>query len=134
MVDWIRKIDDVNVVILGGGPAGLATAWFLKRQGINATILEASCSAGGMAQNSRGPETFNPVAYRSTIAHCRWFLGGFALIYDKDGEAIVPFGPPTIGGSWVEDERLLGNAVMQSASYPASQPSTGSMVPGRTLR
>jgi len=36
-------------------------------------------------------------------------VGGFAVIYDNDGEAIVPTGPPTLGGSWTEDDRLSGN-------------------------
>lgn len=45
-------------------------------------------------------------------------VGGFALIYDKEGEAIVPFGPPSLGGSWVDDERLLGNAVIREGKAP----------------
>ena len=42
------------------------------------------------------------------VAAAEGNVGGFAVIYDKEGEAIVPTGPPTIGGSWTEDERLLG--------------------------
>jgi len=37
-------------------------------------------------------------------------VGGFAVIYDKSGNAIVPTGPPTLGGSLSEDLRLAGNA------------------------
>ncbi len=40
-------------------------------------------------------------------------VGGFAVIYDKDGAAIVPTGPPTIGGSLSEDLRLAGNAAIR---------------------
>ena len=46
-------------------------------------------------------------------------VGGFAVIYDKDGEAIVPTGPPTIGGSWTVDERLAGNVELRDGRPPA---------------
>ncbi len=45
-------------------------------------------------------------------------VGGFALIYDKEGEAIVPFGPPTLGGSWTADERLWGNIAVRDGRPP----------------
>lgn len=45
-------------------------------------------------------------------------VGGFAVMYDKDGEAIVPTGPPTIGGSWIEDERLAGNIELRDGRAP----------------
>jgi len=45
-------------------------------------------------------------------------VGGFAIIYDKSGNAIVPTGPPTIGGSWTEDERLLGNVNIREGRRP----------------
>ena len=37
-----------RVAIVGGGPAGLATAYFLRRNGVAATIFEAMPQAGGM--------------------------------------------------------------------------------------
>ena len=45
-------------------------------------------------------------------------VGGFAIIYDNDGEAIVPSGPPTLGGSWTEDARFAGNAELRAGSGP----------------
>jgi putative ABC transport system permease protein len=45
-------------------------------------------------------------------------VGGFAVIYDKEGEAILPTGPPTLGGNWTEDERLLGAAQLRSGRPP----------------
>jgi putative ABC transport system permease protein len=45
-------------------------------------------------------------------------VGGFAVIYDKTGDAIVPTGPPTIGGSWSDDERLLGAVELRSGRRP----------------
>jgi len=44
--------------------------------------------------------------------------GGFAVIYDTNGEAIVPSGPPTIGASWTEDERLVGNIAIREGRGP----------------
>jgi indolepyruvate ferredoxin oxidoreductase alpha subunit len=37
-----------RVVIVGSGPAGLAAAWFLRRQGFQVTVLEALEAPGGM--------------------------------------------------------------------------------------
>ncbi len=37
----------MHIIVLGGGISGLATAWFLKRQGCQVTVLEASSRAGG---------------------------------------------------------------------------------------
>ncbi|MCP3973429.1 MAG: ABC transporter permease [bacterium] len=45
-------------------------------------------------------------------------VGGFAVIYDKQGEAIVPTGPPTLGGSWTEDPRLAGNIDIRDGRAP----------------
>jgi putative ABC transport system permease protein len=46
-------------------------------------------------------------------------VGGFAVISDKDGDAIVPTGPPTLGGSWTEDQRLAGNIVLRDGREPS---------------
>ncbi len=45
-------------------------------------------------------------------------VGGFAVISDKNGEAIVPTGPPTLGGSWTTDERLTGNITLRDGRAP----------------
>jgi putative ABC transport system permease protein len=44
---------------------------------------------------------------------------GFAVIYDNDGEAIVPQGPPTLGVSGQEDDRLRGNVVIREGREPS---------------
>lgn len=36
-----------NTLIIGGGITGLATAWFLRRRGVEVTVLEASGEPGG---------------------------------------------------------------------------------------
>ncbi len=45
-------------------------------------------------------------------------VSSLAIIYDKDGEAIVPTGPPTIGGSVTQDLRLAGNAQIREGRLP----------------
>ncbi len=52
------------------------------------------------------------------VAAAEGQVGGLAVIYDKSGNAIVPFGPPTIGGSWIEDERLIGNVHLRDGRRP----------------
>ena len=52
------------------------------------------------------------------VAAAEGSVGGFAVIYDNNGEAIVPTGPPTIGASWTEDERLVGNIVIRDGRGP----------------
>ncbi|HLF43365.1 MAG TPA: FtsX-like permease family protein [Acidimicrobiia bacterium] len=47
-------------------------------------------------------------------------VSGFAVIYDEAGKAIVPTGPPTLGGSWVEDDRLVGNTEMREGRGPTA--------------
>src|SRR3990172_2986527 len=47
-------------------------------------------------------------------------VSGFAVIYDEAGKAIVPTGPPTLGGSWVADERLAGNSEMRDGREPSA--------------
>lgn len=47
-------------------------------------------------------------------------VGGFAIIYDKEGNAIVPQGPPTIGGSMTNDLRLAGNVTVRDGRVPAA--------------
>ena len=44
---------------------------------------------------------------------------GFAVIYDNEGNAIVPQGPPTLGVSGQEDERLRGNVVIREGREPS---------------
>jgi putative ABC transport system permease protein len=47
-------------------------------------------------------------------------VGGFAVIYNKEGEAIVPTGPPTLGGSAPEDERVAGNITIREGRTPTA--------------
>lgn len=43
-----------KIIIVGGGLSGLTLAYLLAKQGIKATILEASTRLGGRIQTVRG--------------------------------------------------------------------------------
>lgn len=61
-----------QITILGGGPAGLATAYFATRRGLGATLLEAGAETGG---NCR---TFEVDGFR--------FDSGAHRVHDRDPE------------------------------------------------
>ena len=54
------------------------------------------------------------------VAAAEGNVSGFAVIYDKNGDAIVPMGPPTLGGSVTEDERLAGAVVARAGREPTA--------------
>ncbi len=59
-VEYTRKLDNLvetvgvasghRVAVIGGGPAGLSCAYFLRKQGHEVTIFEAADKLGGMAR------------------------------------------------------------------------------------
>ena len=46
-----EKVSERNVAVVGGGPAGLATAFFLTRAGVPVTIFEAKDALGGIVRH-----------------------------------------------------------------------------------
>ena len=46
-----EKTSEKNVAVVGGGPAGLATAFFLSRAGVPVTIFEAKDTLGGIVRH-----------------------------------------------------------------------------------
>ena len=46
-----QAVEGRNVAVVGGGPAGLATAYFLTRAGVPVTIFEAKDSLGGIVRH-----------------------------------------------------------------------------------
>lgn len=47
-VAGVKKLYSEKIAVVGGGPAGLATAYFMARQGYEVTIFEAMPEPGGM--------------------------------------------------------------------------------------
>ncbi|MCF6269988.1 MAG: putative selenate reductase subunit YgfK [Melioribacteraceae bacterium] len=48
----VKKKNGFNVAIIGAGPSGLSSAYFLALEGFNVTIYESKSFAGGMASDS----------------------------------------------------------------------------------
>ncbi len=57
---------DVDVVVIGGGRAGLATGYYLRRQNLDFVILDARPAPGGAWQHTWDSlHLFSPAAYSS---------------------------------------------------------------------
>ncbi len=65
------KIDstDYNVIVVGGGPAGMCAAISASREGAKVVLIESSGACGGMAT--------------------RGLVGPFMTCYDRDGEVMI---------------------------------------------
>lgn len=55
----------------------------------------------------------------SGVAVAEGSVNGYAQFVDKNGEAITPFGPPTLGISWTEN-RMLSSVVLKDGRGPAA--------------
>ena len=61
-----------NVIIIGGGPAGLTAAYQLSKAGIRSTVLEKDKMVGGLAK------TVNYKGFRFDMGGHRFFYQGEA--------------------------------------------------------
>jgi protoporphyrinogen oxidase len=89
-----------QVVVLGGGPAGVTAAWRLAEHGIAATVLEREGAVGGMARTIRrgkyavdfGPHTFhirNTAESRRIIETIRPFFGPDPLVLTRGTRVLL---------------------------------------------
>ncbi|MEU9247681.1 ArsO family NAD(P)H-dependent flavin-containing monooxygenase [Streptomyces sp. NPDC048385] len=59
-------VPDTQVVVVGGGQAGLAAGYYLRRQGLDFVILDAQATPGGAWQHTWDSlHLFSPAAYSS---------------------------------------------------------------------
>lgn len=62
----MTRAADVDVVVIGGGQAGLATGYYLRRQNLGFVILDAQPSPGGAWRHTWDSlHLFSPAAYSS---------------------------------------------------------------------
>jgi oxygen-dependent protoporphyrinogen oxidase len=147
-----------SVVVVGGGVAGLATAWYLHQAGFDVSVLEASEQVGGKVRTSElegvpldvGPDTFlgrvpwalelcrevglgdDLVAPATTRA---WLWSRGALQPLPDGLALgVPLKPLALGRSGVISPAGLARAaldVVLPQIKPRADPSVSDVIGGR---
>ncbi|MBK4717652.1 NAD(P)/FAD-dependent oxidoreductase [Azospirillum sp. YIM DDC1] len=71
--------DHVDVVVIGGGQAGLAIGYHLRRTGLSFVILDAESEPGGAWRHAwRSLRLFSPAAWSSLPG---WLLGGGETAY-----------------------------------------------------
>jgi protoporphyrinogen oxidase len=89
-----------QVVVLGGGPAGISAGWRLSERGVKVTVLERDANIGGMAQTIRrgpyavdyGPHTFHirqTEESRRIIETIRPFFGKDPLILTRGTRVLL---------------------------------------------
>ncbi|PID53705.1 MAG: hypothetical protein CSB46_06575 [Micrococcales bacterium] len=93
---------DRDVIVVGGGPAGLAAAWHASRRGFRVTVLERSSSLGGMAASvlvdevraDLGSHRLHPATPGDVMADLQELLGGSLQVRNRNGRVRV-------AGRWV---------------------------------
>jgi phytoene dehydrogenase-like protein len=86
-----------DIVVLGGGPAGLAAAWFAARRGPSVLLLERAPAIGGMAASfqvagvrvDHGSHRLHPATPPPVLAALRGLLGADLQLRPRDGRLRV---------------------------------------------
>ncbi|MGH7893231.1 MAG: protoporphyrinogen/coproporphyrinogen oxidase [Candidatus Binatia bacterium] len=98
-----------SLVVLGGGPAGLAVAHYATRRGIPFTLYERSTELGGLCRTFQcGPHRYDAGAHRfhdrdaEATADMRGLLGDHLVAVDApsriyDGRRFIDFPPTPLG-------------------------------------
>src|SRR5262245_49736252 len=93
---------DVDLLVLGGGPAGLAAAWRAARRGFAVMLLERSDRVGGMSASfdlagmrvDLGSHRLHPAAPAPVLADLGELLGADLQLRRRNGRLLM-------GDSWV---------------------------------
>ena len=82
-----------DLVVLGGGPAGLAAAWQVARRGMSVVVLERAQAVGGMAASlevagvsvDRGSHRLHPTTPANVLGDLRTLLGDDLQLRRRNG-------------------------------------------------
>ncbi len=90
----IPVIEQCDILVCGGGPAGCAAALAAAREGMDVCLIEKDCSPGGLATNGL-------IAFFLTMCDGRGHqvIGGIAEEFFR---AAIQFGPGRIPECWQE--------------------------------
>ena len=116
---------DVDVLIVGGGVAGMSAAWRLARAGINdAVLIELESDHGGTARGGNLPASPYPMgAHYLPAPHpeCRaleTLLDDLGLVVDRDRDGRPQYAPSAICSA--PTERHMRGGIWYPGLYPAA--------------
>lgn len=126
---------DVDLVVLGAGPAGLAAAWRAVRKGMRVTVLERAGRVGGMAGSFEvagqrvdfGSHRLHPATPPALLADLRALLGADLQTRRRAGRLHVagrwvsfPLRPGELAASL--PPAMLGRVAAEAVSGPLRRP------------
>ncbi|MBI9103134.1 MAG: putative selenate reductase subunit YgfK [Spirochaetales bacterium] len=91
-----REDNGKKVAVVGAGPAGLSTAYFLAREGFSVTVFEREPNAGGVVRNVVPHFRISREAIESDVAFIRELGVQFRFNTSPTGEEIKALGFQTI--------------------------------------
>jgi len=103
MTSWAPAEQSADLVVLGGGPAGLTAAWRAARRGLRVVLLERAPRTGGMAAGfelagvrvDHGSHRLHPATDPDVLADLRRLLGGDLQTRPRHGRLLV-------AGRWLD--------------------------------
>lgn len=93
----MSEVTTTDVVVIGGGPAGLATAWRVAQDGRRVVLLERSDATGGMAASyevngqrvDAGSHRLHPATPEHLLRELRALLGDDLQLRRRNGRVLV---------------------------------------------
>ena len=105
----------MKALVIGGGITGLATAWFLAREGVQVRVLESQSEVGGLSVACKFPEFYWDRFYHCILPSDRHLLG----LVNEIGLGNELRWVTTQQGFWIEGGRHPMNGPLDLLRFPA---------------